>query len=100
MVTGLRALAGAAPRGECELRLTWATGRATCDRTGDDEHIGNRKAEILEGVRRVFTSARDMALTAEWWIWGYRWVLEIPEPSGRGVRKRIREPSLRGFRSL
>lgn len=68
MVTGLRALGRAAPRGECELRLTCATGSKACDSAGDDEHIRGCGGVILDVVRREFTKARDMAAaTARWW---------------------------------
>jgi hypothetical protein len=69
IVTGLRALAGAAPMGECELDLTWATGSGMHWCSCSDE------ARICVGrlgrgdARSVFKRARDMVLEWEAWVW-------------------------------
>lgn len=67
MVTGLRALAGGAPRGECELHLTWATGRTARDKACDSDgrvDEGGVCENTTEQERRLFTAARDMSATA------------------------------------
>lgn len=64
MVTGLRALAGGEPKGECELHLTWATDSGACDSDGDKALWSGDDVAILDDVRRVFIMARDMPATA------------------------------------
>jgi hypothetical protein len=70
MVTGLRANAGAEPRGEWELHLTWATGRRFCDTDGDDEERRGVVQNLLEHIRGVFTTARDIVEVMKMWIMG------------------------------
>lgn len=81
MVTGLRALAGVAPSGECELHRTWAAGstqqRGIID--GDSEHVRGmvcvRRGEDSRSV--VFKSARNMMAMSvvvrrrRWVGWGF-----------------------------
>lgn len=62
MVTGLRALAGVAPRGECELHLTCAAGSNICGGDGDNGLRG--RAATLEDNRTVFMRARDIAIAS------------------------------------
>jgi hypothetical protein len=61
MVTGLRALAGAAPSGEWELHRTCEVGARVCGHSGGNvaRRVGGRHAS--EGIRSVLTRARDMA---------------------------------------
>jgi hypothetical protein len=61
MVTGLRALAGAAPSGEWELCRICEVGARVCGYSGGDvaRRVGDRHAS--EGIRSVFRRARDMA---------------------------------------
>ena len=67
MVTGLRALAGGVPSGECELHRTCMTGSMECAGDGDDNEEVYRPA-ILHDVFMafVFMAARDSA-TRSWW---------------------------------
>jgi hypothetical protein len=68
IVTGLRALAGAAPSGEWELHLSWPTGSMARASGEDDAHIRGGNIAVLGVVRRVFMKARDMATaTVRWW---------------------------------
>jgi hypothetical protein len=67
IVTGLRALVGAAPSGECELHLACPTCRRVRGSGDDDAHVGACDVVILEVVRRVFTKARDMATAMVRW---------------------------------
>lgn len=67
IVTGLRALGGAAPSGECELHLACPAGRRAHDSGNGDAHSRAWDVVILEVVRRVFTKARDMATATVRW---------------------------------
>jgi hypothetical protein len=58
MVTDLRALESEAPRGECELHLTCATG------SGHDCDVDVEICVARRGVRSVFVRARDMVEVA------------------------------------
>lgn len=71
MVTGFRAVAGGAPRGECELQRTWRAGSTKHD--GDDDEVSGRAA-ILKADLMVcmFKEARDS---------GLGWCLEPNFPS-------------------
>jgi hypothetical protein len=62
MVTGLRALAGAAPIGECELDRTWAAGTVLrgCSCSCSDEARWWATRPAREGAQSVFRRARDM----------------------------------------
>lgn len=65
MVTGFRAMAGGAPRGECELHRAWVVGARVCDGDGDGDSdnraSGRSDLAILEDGRRRFMVARDCA---------------------------------------
>jgi len=92
IVTGLRALVGAAPSGECELHLVCPTEGKAGDRTGDDEYIRGCCAMFLWVVRRVFTRARDMATTrlCDESCWMRRNLASLV----RTIRRRNETPSL------
>ena len=69
-MTGLRICAGAAPKGECELCLAWATGSNAREAAigREDRHEGDRK--MREDVGMSWVKARDMAAAggnAEFW---------------------------------
>jgi hypothetical protein len=68
MVTGLRALAGGVPKGECELQRTVTVGSAVHDSNGDGEAAG--RPALLKAVLMVcmFTAARDSG----GWPWSWR----------------------------
>jgi hypothetical protein len=59
MVTGLRALAGGAPRGECELCLTPGIGSMTSP--DDGVHVEGTTRIYFEAIRTLFMTARDIA---------------------------------------
>jgi hypothetical protein len=60
MVTGLRALASAAPTGECELDRTWAEGAVMRGCNCSDEARLWVARPAREGAQSVFRRARDM----------------------------------------
>ena len=60
MVTGLRVLAEAAPKGECELHLTCAAGSSAMG-LDDDGETADFVCRYIRAVERsVFMRARDM----------------------------------------
>jgi hypothetical protein len=75
MVTGLRALANAEPKGECELDRICQVMACTCEHGSDDEArrvVGRRDGDE---VRSVLMRARDMVEVAGevaqvWWVCG------------------------------
>jgi hypothetical protein len=90
MVTGLRLLAGAEPRGECELHRIDPTDSVARD-IGDEVCCGNIWAR-REDVRRVLMSARDIVGASVMWCW---WVLSRLEnfvESTRTMRISVRHP--------
>lgn len=86
MVTGLRATVDAAPRGECELHRTCATG-ATID--GDS---GIWLRSNLDDIRVVFTRARDMVEMPDKRIKGGGWKNRGMTVLGMTMRKQNQPP--------
>lgn len=64
MVTGLRAFAGAVPKGECELHLTRVAGSKARDSGDGDDVVFRIERTTLDDVRNVSMRARDIATAA------------------------------------
>jgi hypothetical protein len=90
MVTGLRLLTGAEPRGECELHRIVPTDSFARD-IGDELCCGIIWAR-REDVRRVFMSARDIAGASVMWCWWEFLRLENFVESTRTIRISVRHP--------
>jgi hypothetical protein len=90
MVTGLRLLTGAEPRGECELHRIESTDSITRE-IGDEVCCGNTWAR-REDVRRVFTSARDIVGASVMWCWWVVLNLDNFVESTRIMRVSVRQP--------
>jgi hypothetical protein len=94
MVTGLRALAGAAPMGECELGLTWTTGQDTraCD-CSDGARLCVARLD-REGAQSVFRRARDIVAGSGAWMGQCGCARRILAGLGRTMRTRNGRPWL------
>jgi hypothetical protein len=67
MVTGFRAVASAAPRGECELHRTLIVGANLRDTGINDGDVGFVDRHICNVVRTVFDMARDIVKMLPVW---------------------------------